>query len=702
MKSFILLLSLLFTHLWAQAADKIVSCNFVPGRCECQVMEQTAIQSDGFVFYGTQIHIKQCPGHIRDKLSSEYLRYMHQWSNRPDSEQEDARYNVPLPEPIPGFNDSPFARVLAMGLSDLFGRHQSGPTQSYLDQLRSWNPIDSRMAQDMENFRRERADAQGKLSQGDKEILDYLQELIKQSQDLTKESKLPRAERPTPLPKSVNSEEIREAYKGLYESAGANRPRELEERIQKILKRLNSMSNEERTFHQTELSRTFLRSDLTFKSLPYVKNPELSLKSDPASPAGIATRGQINQLMAAQSEALQRLHGHCEANKCSDPDKLVYNVNHDTRQLYKSIELRDQLSGTLVEDREYNKLSKELYNDYSTGLTNVRTEDDYQNLKNELDGRFSALQERRLGLKSELLTSNGGRYDLPESDKNRLSSLAGDLRIAAAESGAGSSAQTYRDLAEGALDLALGLVPVVSTAKDFFEMVSGESLISGEKLDTKARAILAVSVVVDVATVGVGGKVAKFALENTLAAVSKFIKDVPVGTLASKIIGKAEDVMIDMGAKKFTHVLQMPQGARPDPTTYLSGNYINRHLSKFEEGATRLMTEDSWAKYGPSHLDGASFVLPKKDVEIILSQAGGDRKKLEALLGLPEGHFGPGAIVRVDVPNPKEYNLRIPSGNEAAVNGLWIPGGKLPTGHLEAVVDIQRESPGLIKSTIDF
>jgi type VI secretion system protein ImpH len=36
---------------------------------------------------------------------------------------------------------------------------------------------------------------------------------------------------------------------------------------------------------------------------------------------------------------------------------------------------------------------------------------------------------------------------------------------------------------------------------------------------------------------------------------------------------------------------------------------------------------------------------------------------------------------------PKDLNVRVPSGNESGANELWIPGGKLPTGQLEATVN---------------
>jgi hypothetical protein len=60
---------------------------------------------------------------------------------------------------------------------------------------------------------------------------------------------------------------------------------------------------------------------------------------------------------------------------------------------------------------------------------------------------------------------------------------------------------------------------------------------------------------------------------------------------------------------------------------------------------------------------------------------------LEQALGLPQGYFDTEGLVRVDVPDPAEYDLRIPSGNEAGTNDQWLPGGFLPTGMPEAVID---------------
>ena len=60
---------------------------------------------------------------------------------------------------------------------------------------------------------------------------------------------------------------------------------------------------------------------------------------------------------------------------------------------------------------------------------------------------------------------------------------------------------------------------------------------------------------------------------------------------------------------------------------------------------------------------------------------------------LPD-HFLDGNIVRVDVKDPEDYGLRMPSGNESGANDEWIPGGQLPTGISEAVIDGGKVKPG--------
>jgi hypothetical protein len=74
-------------------------------------------------------------------------------------------------------------------------------------------------------------------------------------------------------------------------------------------------------------------------------------------------------------------------------------------------------------------------------------------------------------------------------------------------------------------------------------------------------------------------------------------------------------------------------------------------------------------------------------VDEIFAKSAGDKRILEQKLGLPEGFLEKDKIVRIDIPSPNELGLRIPSGNEAGANEFWLPGGKLPAGNLEAVID---------------
>jgi hypothetical protein len=42
---------------------------------------------------------------------------------------------------------------------------------------------------------------------------------------------------------------------------------------------------------------------------------------------------------------------------------------------------------------------------------------------------------------------------------------------------------------------------------------------------------------------------------------------------------------------------------------------------------------------------------------------------------------------RIDVPAPRDLNLHMLSGKQAGANPIWIPGGRLPTGLLEGVIN---------------
>jgi hypothetical protein len=129
------------------------------------------------------------------------------------------------------------------------------------------------------------------------------------------------------------------------------------------------------------------------------------------------------------------------------------------------------------------------------------------------------------------------------------------------------------------------------------------------------------------------------------------------------------------------------KGTRPDPSEYLPPEYIEHHLDKFHDGATRFMPESNFDKYGIAQRDGTSFVMPKNEADAMIDSTRGDPRALERALGLPEGFLDSKKVVRIDIDHPEEFNLRMPSGNEAGANEQWIPGGLLPDGASEAIVD---------------
>jgi hypothetical protein len=137
--------------------------------------------------------------------------------------------------------------------------------------------------------------------------------------------------------------------------------------------------------------------------------------------------------------------------------------------------------------------------------------------------------------------------------------------------------------------------------------------------------------------------------------------------------------------EKRDEILATPKGSRPDPSDYLYPEYIERHLEHFDQGGTRFMLEENFHNYGIGQRDGTTFLFPTSEVAPLLAK--GDFAEVENALGLPEGYLKDFNVIRVDIPHPDGYNLRIPSGNEAGANEYWLPGGILPDGMREAVID---------------
>ncbi|WP_166462381.1 ribonuclease YeeF family protein [Psychrobacillus vulpis] len=146
-----------------------------------------------------------------------------------------------------------------------------------------------------------------------------------------------------------------------------------------------------------------------------------------------------------------------------------------------------------------------------------------------------------------------------------------------------------------------------------------------------------------------------------------------------KIVTEGTGRILD--PKVVDEILAMDKGLRPNPLTYLSKEYIDNHLAKFEGEVTKIQWGAPTRPLGPP---SGTFVMPKSVADDLIARSNGDVSNLEHLLSLEPGTLG-SSPVRVNIPNPT--GLRIPDGNEIGANSQWIPGGYTGGGIPEATID---------------
>jgi len=111
----------------------------------------------------------------------------------------------------------------------------------------------------------------------------------------------------------------------------------------------------------------------------------------------------------------------------------------------------------------------------------------------------------------------------------------------------------------------------------------------------------------------------------------------------------------------------------------MKSSEIESHLQHFKNGGSSLVSGKTYKAfmegkpnigYQPTENDltGSMFIASKEEIDEILAKSNGDLREIEKSLGFPEGHFVDGPIIRVDIVNPSEHNLRIASGYETGAN----------------------------------
>jgi hypothetical protein len=232
---------------------------------------------------------------------------------------------------------------------------------------------------------------------------------------------------------------------------------------------------------------------------------------------------------------------------------------------------------------------------------------------------------------------------------------------------------------------AIGFLPVGkiagAVAADATQAVFKATVESLEKMSgTIAKG--AVGIEASAARLGFGSEAGSLLINEGKVAV----ETAEAGVTTARTVSKVVDEM----GEKFQEILKMPKGTRPDPKTYLSQPYIDAHLKEFESGASFFILEENLVTFGRDFIgypDNTRFVFPSSKVDAILKATGKDISKMESALGIPSGEWQGKLLVRIDVPNPKGLNLRFPSGNEAGAGKQFLPGGYLPSGFPEAVID---------------
>ncbi|MYL47225.1 hypothetical protein GLV94_16390 [Virgibacillus halodenitrificans] len=233
----------------------------------------------------------------------------------------------------------------------------------------------------------------------------------------------------------------------------------------------------------------------------------------------------------------------------------------------------------------------------------------------------------------------------------------------------------------------------LASANGFSEYITGKDMFGNQLSEEKRNSSLTEALLV----LGVGGAGAYVdrlqagnAVNSILENNNKYYGEVKGG----KGFSKAELLNVT-GLKKaeFDEIVSMPKGSRPDPSSYLSTEYIEHHLKQFEKGGSFIMTQKQYIRFveGNDYIgcpDNTQFIAPKKFIDDIAELANGDITFFEKMLGFDDGHFlSEGGLVRFDIREPKDLNLRMPSGNEYGANSHWIPGGYTDGGTAEAIVD---------------
>ena len=179
-----------------------------------------------------------------------------------------------------------------------------------------------------------------------------------------------------------------------------------------------------------------------------------------------------------------------------------------------------------------------------------------------------------------------------------------------------------------------------------------------------------------------------------------------------------------MDKKTFYEIWGADKGSKPDPSSYLTQDYIDNHISRFiDGGGSRITAEDDYIRFkhningagnpnsynvsGTTYQNGSEFISTSDQIDYLLKKANNSSDKVGSIcddLGLGNDEkkkFSHGMMrYDIDASEISKLNPRITNGNEPGAFKLdWIPGGYTLGGSPEIAIDKFKFNGTTIKHT---
>jgi hypothetical protein len=165
-------------------------------------------------------------------------------------------------------------------------------------------------------------------------------------------------------------------------------------------------------------------------------------------------------------------------------------------------------------------------------------------------------------------------------------------------------------------------------------------------------------------------------------------------------VGSYEPILAGRHRQRSSGYDQTVVGSGVGAETAGAGGPLEIH--PFSSGASHLTTTEQLARFPGSPTFGGPdglFVAPSDQIDALVARSK-STTELEQALGLPPGQLSGGDLVRIDVGNPFERNLRLP--DPAMGNAFHLPGAGFTNGLInEGVIDSPlRTDPNVVSSIL--